>query len=419
MKVANSRESDRRRKKICFFGHFGQGNFGNESTLQAMLYNLRQHFPDTEVTCICTGPEATVTTYNIEAVPISGTIVKRRPLRNIMAKALRKVFVGIPSRLYRLIKIFRILRDKDMLIVPGTGLLTDAYGFFGWGPYDMFKWSLIAKLSCCKLLFVSVGAGPIYTSIGRWLIKSALSLADFRSYRDNSTKKYLNNIGFVNNNDCVYPDLAFSLPKAVISHNGIKKKGRRSVVGLGLMSYAGKYSVDRPSNAIYISYLENLVIFLKWLLAHDYDVRLLIGDLFDRTAIHEFTDLLKEQSLMLDEGRIIDEPASSVEQLLSQFAATDLVVATRFHNVVFALILNKPVISISFHHKCVSLMDAMGLSEYCQDINYLGADRLIAQFCDLEKNASKLRSMISQKTEEFRTILDEQYNKIFKEILSE
>jgi polysaccharide pyruvyl transferase WcaK-like protein len=71
-----------------------------------------------------------------------------------------------------------------MLVVPGTGLLTDAYGLLSWGPYNMFKWSLAAKLRCCKLVFVSVGAGPIYSALGRWLVKSALSLADFRSYRD-------------------------------------------------------------------------------------------------------------------------------------------------------------------------------------------------------------------------------------------
>ena len=43
-----------------------------------------------------------------------------------------------------------------MLIVPGTGLLTDAYGLGGWGPYSLFKWSLAAKLRGCRVLFVSV-----------------------------------------------------------------------------------------------------------------------------------------------------------------------------------------------------------------------------------------------------------------------
>jgi polysaccharide pyruvyl transferase WcaK-like protein len=307
------------------------------------------------------------------------------------------------------------LKRIDMLIIPGTGLLTDAYGLLGWGPYNMFKWSLIAKICRCKLLFVSVGAGPIYGTLGRCFVRSALSLADFRSYRDKSTMQYLKGIGFRADNDRVYPDLVFSLPEASIP-NQDTKKSRRSVVGLGLMEYAGKYSVSRPSNEIYLAYLENLVTVVKWLLAHEYDVRLLSGDLGDMHARQEFRDLLRERLSVRDEGHIIDEPVLSVENLLSQIAATDIVVATRFHNVLLALLCNKPVISISFHHKCESLMNAMGLSGYCLDINELKADRLIEKFCDLEANADKLKPLIRKKVTEFRKALDEQYKVIFNDM---
>ena len=90
--------------------------------------------------------------------------------------------------------------------------------------------------------------------------------------------------------------------------------------------------------------------------------------------------------------------------------------ATRFHNVLHALLLNKPVIAISFHHKCSSLMSQMGLAEYCQDINGLNADGLIGLFCQLEKNSERLRSMIREKVEGCRIALDEQYRIIFREI---
>jgi len=83
-----------------------------------------------------------------------------------------------------------------MLIVPGTGVLTGAYGILNCGPYKLFKWSLIAKPCGCKLLFVSIGAGPFYGTIGRYLAKMILSLADFRSYRDKATMQYLGRLGF-------------------------------------------------------------------------------------------------------------------------------------------------------------------------------------------------------------------------------
>jgi len=307
------------------------------------------------------------------------------------------------------------LSRTDMLIIPGTGLLTDAYGLLSWGPYNLLKWSLMAKFCRCKLVFVSIGAGPIYGTLGRCFIKSILSLADFRSYRDNSTIQYLKDIGFRTDNDRVYPDLAFSLPEAVIPHQDTKKS-RRSVVGLGVMEYAGKYSVANPSDTIYSAYLDNFVTLTRWLLARDYDVRLLSGDLGDMQARQEFRDLLRERLLVCDEGRIIDKPIGSVEDLLSQITATDIVVATRFHNVLLALLCNKPVISISFHHKCDSLMSAMGLSEYCLDINDLKADRLIEKFCDLETNADEMKRSIREKAREFRQALDEQYKLIFNDL---
>jgi polysaccharide pyruvyl transferase WcaK-like protein len=327
---------------------------------------------------------------------------------------IRKICIGAPSEFYRWAKGFLRLRSIDMLIIPGTGLLTDAYGLSHWGPYSVFKWSLLAKACRCKLLFVSVGAGPIYSALGRCLVKSALSLADFRSYRDKSTKQYLTGIGFDAHNDGIYPDLVFSLPETAIPNEG-SMKARRFVVGVGLMHYAGKYSVSEPSNEVYSAYLENLVRVVKWLVAHEYDVRLLHGDLEDLPARQAFRDLLRERLSVQDEIHVIDEPVSSVENLLSQIAATDLVVATRFHNVLLALLCNKPVISISFHHKCVSLMGAMGLSAYCVDLNDWKADILIDKFRDLERNADKLKPLIAEKVGEFRKALNEQYKEIFND----
>ena len=266
-----------------------------------------------------------------------------------------------------------------MLIIPGTGLLSDAYGLLGWGPYTLFKWSLIAKICGSKLLFVSVGAGPIHGILGRWIVKSALSLADFRSYRDDSTKQYLKSIGFRADGDRVYPDLVFSLPETLIARRH-ENKNQRTTVGLGLMVDAGKYGTSHRNDEVYTGYLATLVNFAEWSLAQGNDVRLLIGDLADVPTRHEFRHLLRDRLSECHEEHIIDEPISSPEDLWAQIEATDIVVATRFHNVLLALLCYKPVIAISFHQKCDSLMSAMGLSAYCLDINSLKDDTLIAKF---------------------------------------
>jgi len=59
-------------------------------------------------------------------------------------------------------------------------------------------------------------------------------------------------------------------------------------------------------------------------------------------------------------------------------------------------------------------MDAMGLSEYCLDINDLQVDRLIQKFWDLEMNANDIKPLIKEKTGHFREALAEQYEFIFR-----
>ena len=250
------KESENKQKKIAFFGHFDSSNFGNESTLRAILYHLRFYQPDAEVVCISTDPRAASANHQIKAIPISEKFFNSSPPRNLLLRIVRKLFIGIPSEFKRWVDGLIRLRRTDMLIIPGTGLLTDAYGLKHWGPYNMFKWSLVAKICRCKLLFVSVGAGPIYSALGRFFVKSALSLADFRSYRDNASKQYLKHIGFRADNDVVYPDLVFSLPETVIPRQNNTKKSPRTVVGLGLMAPPGRYSTTGPSNEIYWAYLE-------------------------------------------------------------------------------------------------------------------------------------------------------------------
>jgi polysaccharide pyruvyl transferase WcaK-like protein len=410
-------EFARAQKNISFFGGFGLGNFGNEITLQAILCHLRHRFPDAGVNCICTHPEITAANHSIKALPVTRTVVDVWRPNNGVARLLRSFFIGIPSELYRWLEAFNTLKHSGVLIIPGTGLLTDAYGLAGWGPYNSFKWSLLAKVRRCKVFFVSVGAGPIHSRVGRWLVKCTLALADFRSYRDTETKVFLNSIGAGKATDKVYPDLAFSIVDEIRS--GVANPNRRRpVVGIGLMLYHGRLSSDQERDSTYKAYLEQHVTLVKWLLAQGYDIRLLIGDLSDSPVMAEFKALLRDRLEVYDEERIIDEPASSVEDLLAQLSKTDAVVATRFHNILLALALNKPAICVSFHQKCTSLMQDMGLQEYCQDIKQLKAEKLIEQFCKLETNADSLKEMIRQRVADRRRALDEQYELIFKDLLA-
>jgi polysaccharide pyruvyl transferase WcaK-like protein len=403
------------RRKVMLFGVFGAGNLGNECTLQALLWNLGRYLPNAEITCICSEPDETASTYSISAVPIREVVFKIWPqVSNRWVGLLRKVLIAIPTEVCRWYRAARTLRGNGMLVMTGTGMLGD-FGISALGlHYDILRWSIVAKLCRIKLVFLSVGVGPIRQPLSRCFVRLALRLADYRSYRDSFSRDYLQRIGFETNGDAVYPDLAFSLPKAVIPGTH-KHNGQGTVIGVGVMTYQNRRSTLDSDDTIYRAYVAKVAVFVSWLLRHNYTVRLLIGDArYDNRVRHDLRGLLEGIGFRYEDGNIIDEPATSFSEVLSQLAATDVVVASRFHNVLLALMVTKLVVAVSYHEKVDSLMTGFGLLEFCQDIERVDIDKLIGQVTALETSAKRLRPQIERRTEVYRMALDEQYDRVFK-----
>jgi polysaccharide pyruvyl transferase WcaK-like protein len=420
-----SKKAKRKRIKVSFFGNFGKGNLGNESTLEAILWNLRRHLPDAEVSCICTGPEAVATTYKIAAVQMRGILFKPGLLRSHpVARFLRKLLIGIPSEAYRWVEAFRALKGTDMLVVPGTQFLSDNLTApFGW-PYLALKWSITAKIRGCKLLYVSVGVGPLRRALSRFFVKSALLLADYRSYRDDLSRQYLRGIGFDTTNDPVYPDLAFSLPLPAILQGSHDNAGK-PIVAVGVKDYQGQYGLQpqrsrADADNIYREFIDKTAAFVAWLLEHKYTVRVVIGDAsYDPQVRADLGRLLNERKVKSADLQVIDEPIESLEKLVSELATSDIVVSPRFHNVILSMLLNKPVIALAYHQKFSALMEGVGLAKYNLHIDHLEAEMLIERFIELERKSAELKERICRKMEEYRTVLDEQYRVIFSDLRRE
>jgi len=404
------------RTTVALFGMFGVGNLGNECTLQAILANLRRFLPNAEVRCICGGPDETAFSYNVPAFTIRDMLLP--PLDSRILQLLRKLFLGIFIELGRWVKVITKLAGTDMLVMTGTGMLSDV-GISPFGlHYDILRWSIAAKLCRCKLLFVSVGAGPIRHPLSKLFVKVALRLADYRSYRDIFSKSYMEGMGIASERDAVYPDLAFSLPAGSVPNPRAGDK-RKTVIGIGLITYdTSRAATPEKVETIYRDYVAKVATFVRWLIDHNYTVRFLIGDVvYDTRVRQDLRALLERGGLSYEAGQIIDEPARSVDELLSQLAGTDIVVASRFHNVLLALMLRKPVVAISFHEKVESLMRAMELTQFCQDIENVDVNKLIDQLAALEENAESITCGLERKSELYRGNLEEQYEYIFKTLL--
>lgn len=385
-------------RRVFLFGLFGSGNSGNDASLEAMLQFLSRR-PGIDVTCICNAPEEVYARYGIRGVPFGARLSGNR-----LFDVVNRLMADLPRRAAGFGRAVLKASQADVLIFPGTGILDD----FGTGPLGMplavFGWCLGARLGGARIAFVSIGAGPIHHPVSRWLMGAAAAMAHYRSYRDTVSHDFMTGIG-VRGRAAVFPDLAFALPVPPASPFG---PGPALRVGLGVMGYYG-WSHDMAAGAeVHRAYLDKIRRFALWLLDRGCRIRLLTGDTGDRAAVETLAGLVSADRPDLSGDRLRCEPTADLHALMGQIADTDIVVATRFHNVVAALKLGRPVLSIGYASKNDALLEEMGLAAFCQHIDTLDVDRLIAQFALLQDERAGHAHRIQERVATCRRLLDEQ-----------
>jgi polysaccharide pyruvyl transferase WcaK-like protein len=387
-------------------GNFGTGNLGNEGSLEAMLNFLRSARSSAELVCICEGPARVRELYGIPAIAIRSTSGTHRFIDRI----------PLARTALNMLYVLGNVRRFDLLIAPGTGLLDD-FSDTPWGmPVTLASWCFGARLSGTKIAFVSIGAGPIGHPASRWLMKAAARMVQYRSYRDFASKDFLGSIGLDTRHDAVYPDLAFCLPSPPTPR--VSAATEKPTVGVGIMRYYG-WSGDKERGAdIYRNYLRKLVEFVMWLLDRQYRVRLIIGDEADRVAIDNFLNALISQRPDYSRSAVVYEPANSLQDIMNQISDTHYVVATRFHNIVCALKLGKPCISIGYAPKFDVLMEEMGLGRFCQHIEQLDVDLLTSQLTDLIGNQTSYQKTLDETNEKYQQRLAQQEDVLLSSILA-
>lgn len=382
--------------RIGLFGLFGAGNMGNDGSLEAMVRFLGRVAPQERLLCICADPGAVRAALGIEAVPIH--IGRGGRPAGLLRRAAGRALLWVHAA--------RHLRGLRLLVIPGTGVLDDfSVSPLGW-PHDLLSWCLLARLSGAKVALVSIGAGPVHHPLSRWLMKQTARVAHYRSCRDTVSRDFMEAIGLDVAGDAVCPDLAFGLPAAPAEHR--RAAGCPPVVGVGVMTYYGWRDDIRRGSTIYAAYLGKMTEFVVWLLDAGHAVRLVMGDRVDRRAAGDLEAAVRARRPGLPEGALLFEPAASLHDVMRQMAGTDLVVATRYHNLVCALRMGRPAISIGYAAKNDALMAEMGLAGYCQHIERLDLGLLKEQTRRLVAERSVLEQRIAVAGARFRARLEEQ-----------
>jgi polysaccharide pyruvyl transferase WcaK-like protein len=358
-----------------------------------MVSFVRKIRPDAQLTCICGYPSKAQRDHQIPAIPM------RLPGPTAAwFRMLDRLFLRIPRLWYLWKRTATKVREFDVLIIPGTGILED-FGGPPWTspfslPLSLLVWCAAARFRGVDVCFVSVGAGPIRSRITRWFVKSAVRAASYASYRDQASLEVMNKLGVPRNNG-IFPDQVFGHPGPPVIDRSCSQA---LTVGIGVMEYRGRNGDDED---VYDAYINKLADFVVYLLRSGHHIRTLVGQSSDHWAVADVLTRVRQiGGPELSEGSVIAELPTSLTDVMLQTSQTDLVVATRFHNVVCALKFGKPTISISYAMKNDVLLASVGLGEFCQPIEKLELDRLINQFIkiegDREKYARGVRETVAQ-----------------------
>ena len=390
--------------RVGFFGLLGAGNLGNDGSLEAVLAYLRAEHPDAIVDCRSTQPDQVTARYGFPATQIRWyqTEHERVPIAKCV-----KVPIGM------IIDAFRTaswVRRHEVVIVPGMGVLEAAVPLRPWHtPYAMFLLCASGRLFRTKVALVCVGANVIRQQLTRRLIIAAARLAYYRSYRDTYARDAMRQMGVDTSGDAVYPDLAFSLPtpRGLPTLRGAPVIAR--TVGVGIMDYHGRNDDRRQADEIHASYVEKMKAFILYLVDNGRPVRLFATDVHDEPVVQEVITDVHALRPGLAPQQAIAEPVSSLEELMQRLACVDTVVATRYHNVICALKLAKPTLSIGYAPKFDALMAEMGLAEFRQSARSLDVDRLIKQFTELECRSAQLQQSLTESNAAKVRLLDHQF----------
>lgn len=392
--AANAIASDPLR--VALAGGFGNGNFGNDASLEAAIIWLRAGFPDASLSCICDDP-AVVT----ERFAVAATEIAKRP-RGVW-KVLDNLLLRLPSGAYNWARAFSIARQFDAVVFPGTGIFDDyRTGPMGF-PAQVFRWSVVSRMVGARVIFFSSGAGPIINPLSRFFLKTAATCAQYRSYRDAGSRDFMASIGVEERDSPIVPDIVFSLPTSAPSP--VRSTGPLTI-GLGVMSYRG-WRIDE---AIGEDYLSKLVRFVRYAEGEGHRVRLLVAEPSDKRALKRLNDTL---------GDDVDRGGADMETLhdvMNAVGECDVVVASRYHVLIAALKLGRPCVSLSYGPKHDMLMAEAGLADFCQFADRFDFDVLVRHFETLAGDPARYSAEVRQRVAEFVARLDRAKDRLLFEV---
>ncbi len=419
--------------RLALLTPYDGGNLGDSAIQEAIIANLRRCDPCLDLSGITLYPKRTAARHQIPCYPLTATSrshyqIRQEPASDVagvgersacLYRSLRGIARVVPFLFWlkvlideglHILRSYRLLRKIDVLVIAGGGQLDDEWGG-SWGhPYALAKWSVLARAARSSVVFLSVGACRIESRLTRMFLKTALSMACYRSYRDAESRRLA--LAITRRAEgAVVPDLAFSLFSASTEPT-VRFSSAVVRVGVSPIAYGHSGLWPTADQVHYERYMAELAGFVADILRNGAAVTLFSSSPPDDQI---FADLDKRICAALDSalrGQLCVRTADTVAELLDVLHSVDFVVASRLHGVLLSLLSGTPAIAISYDRKVESLMDQLGQSAYCVDIRSFKSGDLIEMLPALRTNSDLIQSAAATTCRQYDEILQEQYRKI-------
>ncbi len=340
--------------RVGLLGEFGIGNFGNEASLAAVLELLST---DARVAPVVISDRTDVVTsdHGVPALPLHHPRAPRRSVAGVLGK----VFDAAHALL--------TVRSLDAVVVPGTGIFEGLAIRPGGIPLTLFWYSLAARVLRRPFLVLSVGVDHAADALTARLHRSTLAHASRLTVRDAGSADAVTSLG-VAPRPRVVPDLVLG------SGSGAPRAGGRPTVAVGVIDYRGLGVPDDPADRA--QYVDRTVALVARILDAGFDVRVVGGALPDAAAVHE---VAAQAAAGLADGRV-DAPAiSSLDGVRGAMAGCSAVVAVRYHNLIAALQLGLPVVSLGYGSKQAWLLEQFGQGDRVHSVRDFSPAEVAAQ----------------------------------------
>jgi polysaccharide pyruvyl transferase WcaK-like protein len=392
----------------------GGGNLGDEAILQATFAAIRSSWPDAEVRAFTLYPAKTAANHGVDAEPLTGVhrklfgaprpdgpfavraawAIARRvrgvPLVGAGAKWVSECVATIAFESRSIRRAWSWLKGADLVLASGGGQLDAVWGGTWGQPYALARWSWMARRARVPFAFLSVGYGGTPTRLSKRLLRYAVSEAKYCSLRDTGSRSLTQQLG-VTADLPVVPDLAFALtagPPLLSRRPGYD-------VGISPMVYMrpGSWPNEKPED--YQRFVALWADLATDRVARGDRVHLFVTDPADMDSVNEVWERLDASTR--GGCRIVD--VRTPNALLEFFRGLDVVISSRLHGVLLAIVAGRPVLALSHERKVRTVMRDAGVSEFCVDLTTTSLDQVgehLAHLAgELDSCAVRLRDYVA------------------------